>query len=103
MKTFYQKIKPFIRNYYLMAILFFVVWMVFFDSNNMIRQVDSQTELSKLKKERDFFAEEIAKNKALIKDLTNTQDPRALEKYAREHYLMKRENEDIYLIVSGKK
>jgi len=99
LKKIYQAIKPFIRNYYLMTGLFFVVWMVFFDSNNLISQLKNRNELKQLEKERNFFVEGIKENKALVEDLTNTEDFRAAEKYAREHYLMKRENEEIFLIV----
>lgn len=57
-------------------------------------------ELSKLKDLREFYLIEIEKNKAEIKRLT--EDREYLERYGREKYLMKKENEDIFLFVEEK-
>ncbi len=103
MKKIIEWLKPLVRNYYLMTALFFVVWMIFFDSNNVISQIRHRRELSELERERDYFVSEIARNKALVEQLTNPRDLKPIEKYAREHYLMKRENEEVFLIVQKEK
>jgi cell division protein FtsB len=92
-------LKPLVRNYYLMTGLVFVVWMIFFDSNNMISQFRNRRDLKELVQQKQFYVNEITKNKAMVRDLTNPKDKSALEKFAREKYLMKRPNEEIFLIV----
>lgn len=83
----------------MVATTLFVVWMLFIDQDNVINQAKAQMKLAKLKHEREFYLEEIAKGKEELSVLQN--DPVMLEKLAREKYLMKRENEDIF-IFSGR-
>ena len=92
-------IRKYIRNYYLMTALAFVVWMLFFDSNNMLVQWNNRKELHELLEQKAYYEEETARNRAMVKELTNPDDQRALEKFGREKYLMKRESEVIYLII----
>ena len=92
-------LKPLVKNYYLMTGLVFVVWMIFFDSNNMISQYRNRHDLKELVQQKQFYVDEITKNKAMVHDLTNLKDKSALEKFAREKYLMKKPNEEIFLIV----
>jgi cell division protein DivIC len=92
-------LKPFVRNYYLMTAIVFIVWMVFFDSNNVITQLSNRRVLKDLMQKKRYYESEIAQNKMLVKQLTNQKDLRPIEKYAREHYLLKRPDEDIFLII----
>ncbi len=91
--------KKFIRNYYLTTGLAFVVWMLFFDSNNMMVQRQNRRELQEWLDQKAYYETETARNRAAVKELTNPNDQRALEKYGREKYLMKREREEIFLII----
>lgn len=105
LKKIYHIIKPVIRNYYLITGIVFAVWMIFFDSNNIITQYRNRRELKQLMQEKDRYESEIARNKAIVQKLTDPADKRALEKFARENYHMKRPNEEIFLIIkdtSGK-
>jgi cell division protein FtsB len=89
------------RNKYFLIFIAFVVWMIFFDKNDLFSQYQYHQEVSKLKQERDFYRKETAK---VSKDLNElTSDPQQLEKFARERYLMKKDNEDVFVIVQGKK
>lgn len=89
------------RNKYFLCSLAFLVWMVFFDKNDLFSQYQYHQEVSKLKKERDFYLKETAK---VSKDLDElTSNPQQLEKFAREKYLMKKDNEDVFVIVKAKK
>jgi cell division protein FtsB len=92
-----NKVIPLLKNKYLLVGVFFVVWMIFFDTNSFISISKHRKELREVKKEKDYYTSEIIKNKELI-DLYKT-DKKALEKLAREKYLMKKDNEDVYLIV----
>lgn len=86
-----------IRNKYLIAGLAFVTWMLFFDRNDLMSQYEYGRQLNKLQAEKEFYTIESAK---AIKDLNELTTNRAkLEKFAREKYLMKKENEDVFVIV----
>lgn len=86
----------FFSNIYILVLTFFVVWMLFFDTNSWWfthRELDK--EIEKLKQQQIHLRREIEKDKALIEQL---QDSETLEKFAREKYYYKRDNEEIYLI-----
>jgi cell division protein FtsB len=87
------------RNYYLLTGIVFFVWMLFFDSNNFINQYKNRQELKQLLAEKQYYVDEIKKNKDMVDALTDSKDTRALEKWGREKYLMKRPNEQIFLII----
>lgn len=88
------------KNKFFLVTLAFVVWMIFFDKNDLFSQYEYRTQVNKLKKERDFYK---AQTDQVTKELTElTSNPQQLEKFAREKYLMKKDNEDVYLIVPEK-
>jgi len=90
-----------IKNKFFLITIAFVVWMIFFDKNDLFSQYQYHQQLTKLKQERDFYKKETAK---VAKDLDElTSNPEKLEKFAREKYLMKKANEDVFVIVSSKK
>lgn len=89
------------RNKFFLVSLAFVVWMIFFDKNDLFSQYQYRQQVNKLKQERDFYQRETAK---VTKDLDElTSNPQKLEKFAREKYLMKKDNEDVFVIVQPKK
>ena len=77
------------------------IWVAFFDKNDWNTQRELRSEVKKLEEERNYFAKEIAGITSDIKELST--NPKTLEKFAREKYLMKRDNEDIFVIVEDKK
>jgi cell division protein FtsB len=89
------------RNKYFVVTLAFVVWMIFFDKNDLFSQYQYHSQLSKLKHERDFYQKETAKVHQELDELTSNKQE--LEKFAREKYLMKKDNEDVFVIVKSKK
>lgn len=91
-----KKIINILTNKYLIAFSFFVVWMLFFDQRDYFQQRDRQAELTKLEAKKQYYVKEIEKTRKELTDLQN--NPAALEKFAREHYLMKKDGEDIYII-----
>ncbi len=91
-----KKIATIITNKYLVASVFFVVWMLFFDQRDYFQLKERQSELQKLEAKKRYYVQEIEKAKKELQDLQN--NPAALEKFAREHYLMKKDGEDIYII-----
>jgi cell division protein DivIC len=91
-----KKITNLLTNKYLLAGLFFIVWMLFFDQRDYFQQKERMAELQKLEAKKKYYQEQIEKAKKELADLQN--DPAALEKFARERYLMKRDGEDVYII-----
>ena len=94
-----MKIPSFLKNKYFYTLIGFIVWMLFFDGNNFISQIKLNNQLKELKQEENYYKNQIEKDKEIIKALTS--DSSALEKLAREKYLMKKENEDIFLIIEN--
>ena len=89
------------KNKYFLVSAVFLVWMVFFDRNDLFSQYEYHQQVSKLKQERDFYQKETAKVHQDLDELTSNKEK--LEKFAREKYLMKRDNEDVFVIVKDKK
>jgi len=89
------------RNKYFLVSSIFLVWMVFFDRNDLFSQWEYHQQVSKLQQERDFYQKESAKVHQDLDELTSNKQK--LEKFAREKYLMKKENEDVFVIVKEKK
>jgi hypothetical protein len=84
-------------NKYFLTTVAFVVWMVFFDSNNLLTRNHLQEKLDGLNLEKQFYLEEIRKDSTLTNQLMT--DSTQLEKFARERYLMKKETEDLFLVI----
>lgn len=89
------KIPSYLKNTYVIILLFFIVWMVFFDSNSTLVHLELNEQINDLKKETQYFKNEIKKDN---KELSKIQSDSGLEKYAREELFMKRDNEDIFII-----
>ncbi|MEM7484859.1 MAG: septum formation initiator family protein [Bacteroidota bacterium] len=82
-------------NMYVLVLTIFVIWMTFFDTNSLMIHLELQNEVRKLEKQKDFLQGEIDKDKEILKKLSSKSE---LEKFAREKYYMKKENEEIFLI-----
>jgi cell division protein FtsB len=89
------------KNKYFLISLAFLVWMIFFDKNDLFSQYQYRQQVNKLKQEREFYQKETDKVRKDLDELNS--DPKKLEKFAREKYLMKKDNEDIFVIVQKKK
>lgn len=84
-----------LTNRYVLILLIFSIWMLFFDENSYLTHRKFNKEIEKLENAIEFYQKEIQQNKAMIDAL---QDPEKLEKFAREHYRMKKEEETLFLI-----
>lgn len=85
----------FARNIYVLVLTAFVIWMFFFDANSLLIHRELNQEIKKLEKQKEFLQGEIDKDKKVLKKLSDKEE---LEKFAREKYYMKKENEEIFLI-----
>jgi len=89
------KIPSYFKNTYIIILLFFIIWMVFFDSNSTLVHRELNEKINDLNKETEYYKNEIKKDKI---ELSKIQSDSGLEKYAREELYMKKENEDIFII-----
>jgi len=87
---------PLLRNRYSLSLIVFFVWLIFFDSNNLIERTIHLKKQHQLEKDKIFYEEKIKEDNAKLEELES--NPANLEKFAREQYLMKKDNEDIFII-----
>ena len=87
--------KP-LRNKYLIFFLLFILWVVFIDDYNLINQSKIKNTVDNLKIQKEFYISEIKSDSTELYKLQN--DPAEQERFAREKFLMKKENEDIFII-----
>ena len=90
-------IPAWLKNKYFLTSVGFVVWILFFDNRDFITShFRERAELVKLEKSKQYYEKQIAVTKQELDQLKT--NPALLEKYAREKYLMKKDNEDLFLI-----
>src|SRR5690554_6222244 len=92
-----ERLLTIIRNKYVIAGVAFVIWMMFFDRYDITTQYSYYSQLKGLKIEKAFYTTEIDQVNKTIHDLNS--DPEALQRMAREKYKMKKENEDVFVII----
>ncbi|NJM25029.1 MAG: septum formation initiator family protein [Bacteroidia bacterium] len=85
------------RNFFFLAGLLFVLWMIFLDSNDLISRFKLTNKLHSLEREREYYHEKIQEVEKDRNELFGTKE--SVEKFAREKYLMKKDNEDVFVIV----
>lgn len=85
-----------LNNRYIYATLIFLVVFLFIDQFNLFKQIRLHKTMDDQNQQIEYYQQEIAKGKDLLDKLQN--DTATMERIAREDYLMKRDNEVIYLI-----
>lgn len=83
------------RRLWIITIILFLLLLTFFDKNNFIDRFKLKEQIRELETQRDYYLQKIAEDSAIIEQLKSDE---FLEKYAREHYMMKREGEEIFLL-----
>ncbi|MFS8617203.1 MAG: septum formation initiator family protein [Solitalea sp.] len=92
-----ERIKYILKNKYYLTSILFLIWMLFLDRNDIITQVRHMISLREINQDKEYYREEIEKINKDLRELTSNKEQ--LEKFARENYLMKKEGEDIFIIV----
>lgn len=87
-----------LKNKYFLVIIGLFFWLLYFDKNDVFTQFDLIKKCNKLNSEKEYYIAEIENNKKEIFELQNNQ--KSLETFAREKYLMKRDNEDVFVFVN---
>lgn len=83
------------KNIYIIVLTAFLIWMLFIDTNSWLTHHELNSQIELLEKQKANLQREIRKDHIVIRKLSNIEE---LEKFARERYFMKKENEEIYII-----
>jgi cell division protein DivIC len=86
-----------LKNKYILSLLIFVFWILFFDHNNLIDRYVYLKQLRQMERDRRYYIEKIETDSRKLHELKSSKE--SLEKFAREQYLMKKKNEDIFVII----
>jgi hypothetical protein len=89
-----------IKNKYLFAFLVFSVWMIFLDDNNILFLRQNLNKVKRYRIESVYYKDKIQKDMERLGELKTSS--KNLEKFAREQFLMKKKNEDIFVIIEKK-
>jgi cell division protein DivIC len=85
------------RNKYVIAMATFIVLMLFVDHNDIFMQLARRRQLDELLMSKKYYEKQIEATKKNLADLQNNSD--ALERFAREKFLLKKDNEDVFVVV----
>ena len=92
-----DRIPKVFKNFYFIAGIVFLIWMLFIDGNDLISQWRLSSKYNDLLKEKEYYQEKIKEVELDREGLMS--DDELLEKFARERYFMKKESEDLFVIV----
>lgn len=89
-------IPAWLKNKYFLSFAAFCAVMLFLDRNDLFTQMERRKELRELQQSKRYYTSQIEAESKELEALKN--NPATLEKYAREKYLMKRDNEELFLV-----
>ena len=95
--NFFKRFAVLLKNKILVAFIIFTTWMLFFDANNIISQAKLGAKLKSHQQKKTFYQQRIIEVKTEKEELKSNSKTR--EKFAREKYWMKKDNEDLYIII----
>ncbi len=95
-EVYFKHIKPVFGNKYIFVVVLFGVWMTFFDQNDLLSRFEYDSKIRKLNSEITYYEKEIKQSTRKKNELHSNDEN--LEKFAREQYLMKKADEDIFII-----
>ncbi len=92
-------LRDFFRKYMLicLSLFLFIIWISFCDNNSLVKRYLLKSKISDLEEQCDDYSRKISADSTSISEIKKSNVN--LEKYARERYYMKRDNEDIFIIV----
>jgi cell division protein FtsB len=92
-----QRIPTPMRNKFVLVTTIFVLWMLFLDKNSILLQYNLQNTIKELQSKKKYYQQELKQTEKDYNELF-ANDDLALEKFAREHYLMKKDDEEIFVV-----
>ena len=96
-----SKVFKFIRNKYVLATTFFLVWVLFIDTNNIFVWMNDLKTVAQQEKQKEYYREAIRQTDEKLNQLTSNKD--SLEKFAREQYLFHEKDEVVFVITPDSK
>ena len=96
-RNLWQILKPLLKNKYFVTALAFVIWITVFDENNLIERYKLSRRIREYNKQIEHYSNEIEQNNRKLKELKSNKEN--LEKFAREEYLMKKDDEVLFVVV----
>ena len=94
--NFITHIPSWLKNKYLLTGSFFVIWMLFFDPKDILSDFERRSKLNELQNSEQHLKQLITESNTELNLLKN--NAQSIEKYAREKYLMKKDNEDLFIV-----
>lgn len=96
-----KRLVDLLKNKFFLVTIAFIAWLLFLDKNDLYSQYTKHNQVVELQKQRNFLLKQTTQ---VSKDLDElNSNPQKLEKFAREKYLMKKDNEDIFVVIRKKK
>ena len=97
-KKIFGKVKDFtVKNAMWIVGVLFVVWITFFDDFSLIDRIEKMSKLHELRENEKYYEQENLENSTRLDELMSGKEE--LEKFAREQYYMKEDDEDIFLVI----
>ena len=97
-KELYQKSPNWVKIGYFVSAIIFVIWILFFDTNSILKNIERENKINQLKTDIEYYKTEIKKDKALINVISQDSLTEDLEKYFREQLLLSKKNEEIFIV-----
>jgi cell division protein FtsB len=92
-----KRILKWLKNKFVLATIIFTIWIGFLDENNLLERYQNHRQLKQLKADKEYYQQKIKEDSKRLNELKT--DNENLEKFAREQYMMKKDNEDVFVIV----
>lgn len=89
-------VKRILKNKYFYTFLLFVIWVGLFDKNSCVTQQKYKKKIQEMEQQKDYYVKKFKEDSTRLEEF---KSPEKLEKFARENYYMKKENEDLYVII----
>lgn len=93
-----MKALKFVRNKYVITTAAMCCWLLFFDKNDVFTQYELISKVEKLQNEKLYYEEQIESQRLQLHELKTNE--KSLETFSREKYLMKKQNEDVFVFVT---
>lgn len=93
-----DRLPAWMKNRYVITVIFFLVWIILLDPNNLISRAREIKTRNRLEREKEYYTGRIEEDRRKLNELRTSNEN--LEKYAREQYRMKRPDEDLFIIVT---
>lgn len=100
LNEWYAKIPDLLKNKYILTLVVFLLWLLFFDTNTLWSQFKMRQEIHSLKLDKFQYINQVDSLSSAFSDLRTNSESQ--EKFARETYYMKRDNEDVFIIEEEK-